>query len=87
MDPMKIRVALLLEGYTCRRVAKELGLTDGTVGSVLHGHAKSRRVANKISDVTGISISVLFPGSYNAPTKRTATQIKKKRRGAAVRGR
>ncbi|MDI3260065.1 MAG: helix-turn-helix domain-containing protein [Sinobacteraceae bacterium] len=72
MEPVEIRIALLRAGYTQSRVARELGLHPNTVQTVVSGAGTSRRVAKRISEVTGIPISKLWPGRYSAPARRRA---------------
>lgn len=40
----EIRVCLLRQGVTQAQIARELGLTKGTVNQVIHGKCKSQRV-------------------------------------------
>lgn len=52
----QVKDALETEGYTLRDLARELGVHDSTVGSVVAGRGKSQRVRDRILEITGIAI-------------------------------
>jgi lambda repressor-like predicted transcriptional regulator len=65
MDYLDIKHALAKKGYTLTRVAQELGL-DGpqSVQQVLNRRYFSARVEQRVSEVTGLALSDLFPDRY-----------------------
>lgn len=67
VKPNEIRAKLLLRGVRLTDIAADLGVERGTVCTVVHGRGKSRRIARRISDLTGIPISHLWPGLYPDP--------------------
>lgn len=66
MKPLDIRIALLRKGLNSRLIARDCAVTDSTVSNVIHGRARSRHVATRISDLTGIPVAKLWPGKYPA---------------------
>ncbi|MGN2393437.1 helix-turn-helix domain-containing protein [Pelomicrobium sp. G1] len=47
-----------------RAIAQELELSDRTIGNIVHGRGKSRRVAAHIAALLGRPVSRLWPGKY-----------------------
>lgn len=72
MSPLEIRIALLRKGYNNTKVGRDLGLVQTTVSNVIHGYGYSARVAAHISKITGIQVSVLFPGRQGVSTRHAA---------------
>lgn len=76
MHPQDIIAALRKAGYSQSRLAREMRSRFGrpmshtAVGNVIHNRGRSRRVAAKISRITGIALDVLFPGLYTHRRKR-----------------
>jgi lambda repressor-like predicted transcriptional regulator len=66
MHPADIKAALQKKGSSLAKVARELEVTPPTVTQVVYGRATSRRIANEISRQSGVSISKLFRGRYDA---------------------
>jgi lambda repressor-like predicted transcriptional regulator len=64
MHPEDIKAALRKKGSGQTDVARRLGVSQTTVFLVIHGKAKSRRVAKKISQVVGVPVQALWPGQY-----------------------
>lgn len=65
VNPLHIRAELLKRGYTLRAIADELDLSDRTIGNVIRGYGKSRRVARHIARLLGRPVSKLWPGQYD----------------------
>lgn len=79
MDYIDIKYALERNGYTLSRVGRELGLCGAqAVVPVLHRKYISARVERRVSEITGIPLSKLFPDRYG----RTAKQRKSKSPGS-----
>lgn len=70
MKPVEIRIELLRKGFTNSKVASELRLSRSTVGEVIHGRQRSRRVAEKIAKITGLTVGQMWPGQYVAKVQR-----------------
>lgn len=64
MHPSFIKAELQLKGFRMRTLAKRLHVTDSSVWRVVHGEARSRRIAKEISRITGIPVSQLWPQRY-----------------------
>lgn len=64
MHPADIQAALKKAGKSQADIARELRVTPATVSEVIHGLTTSRRIANHISKITGLSLSKLWPGRY-----------------------
>lgn len=59
-----IIAALKKADSSVSQIAVDLGVTLPTVSTVIHGKCTSRRVAARISQVTGIPMTRLWPGRY-----------------------
>jgi lambda repressor-like predicted transcriptional regulator len=64
MSPLEIKIALMLAGRSQTSIAREYGLTRQAVNEVVRGAASSRRIERRISEVTGIPLSRLWPHRY-----------------------
>jgi lambda repressor-like predicted transcriptional regulator len=70
MHPADIKAALEKAGSNQVKVARSVrgragrAVTGAAVRQVITGHSKSRAIASRISTVTGIPVSQLWPGKY-----------------------
>lgn len=64
MHPELIKAQIRMTGITPTDIGRSLGVTHTCVAHVIAGRGKSLRVANKISQVTGIAVATLWPGKY-----------------------
>jgi lambda repressor-like predicted transcriptional regulator len=64
MHPADIKAALAKRGSSQAKIAAAAKVSRAHVSYVIQGRSKSRRVAELISQVTGISIDRLWPGKY-----------------------
>lgn len=64
MHPEQIKAAIRMKGTTPSAIAVELGVSSNSVSHVIHGRGTSARVARCISNVTGLSVHILWPGKY-----------------------
>lgn len=88
MHAEDIKAAIRKKSLTQADVARDLEVSDMAVSHVIHGRQKSARVAKRISDVTGIPVSKLWPGKYPdiemlESLKEAVTQKRSQRRVAA----
>lgn len=60
-----IQAAIKRSGSSQAAISRKTGVSQTVVYQVIRGIAKSRKVANEISRVTGHSVSQLFPGLYS----------------------
>lgn len=70
MHPADIHAALKKAGSSWADVARSLRgahnrpLTTAAVFNVVHGFSKSDKIAWRLSEVTGVPVTQLFPGQY-----------------------
>lgn len=60
MHPEEIKAALRIKGITLTALAQELGLSRSMVTHVIHGHARSQRVEQRISQALGKPAATLW---------------------------
>ncbi|NJN39481.1 MAG: transcriptional regulator [Acaryochloridaceae cyanobacterium CSU_3_4] len=65
MRPELIWLALRDQGYSYASLARELGYTINAVRSIVYSQKKSQKVESKISEITGIPLSELWPDRYS----------------------
>lgn len=96
MHPADIKAALEKAGSSQSAIARSLrtkaggSITPGAVHLVVLGASKSQRVAMRISEVTGLPVSLLWPGKYPALEKLEAlvrSQAKKAATAKAAKAR
>lgn len=61
MAPNDIRAELIRRGIRQADIARELGIHRVTVNQVIRGVGTSRRVAERIADILGRPVPVVFP--------------------------
>ena len=64
MHPELIKANLRMKGVNPTDLGRSLGVTHTCVAHVISGRGISARVAQRISEVTGISTDKLWPGKY-----------------------
>lgn len=72
MHPADIKAALAKRGSSQAKIADAARVSRAHVSYVIQGRSKSRRVADHISLVTGISVDRLWPGMYTHTDRRLA---------------
>lgn len=72
MHPADIKAALQKRGTNQAKIAETMKVSRSTVSYVIQGRGKSRRVADAISQATGIPVDRLWPGKYFAHDQRIA---------------
>lgn len=65
MHPEMIKALIRVGETTPAAIADELGVVPSAVSRVIHGSARSRRVAEHISKLVGKPLSELWPGGYD----------------------
>lgn len=60
-QPAKIKYELALHDYTQADVARECGIAPTTVGAVVHGRSRSRKVELRIAAITQKPLAELWP--------------------------
>lgn len=60
----RIKSALALRGATLSSIARELGVSPGTVSIVSRGFRRSRRIERAIADALTTTPAVLWPDRY-----------------------
>lgn len=64
MHPADIKAALQKRGTNQSKIAETMNVSRSTVTYVIQGRSKSGRVAQAISQATGIPVDRLWPGQY-----------------------
>lgn len=72
MHPADIKAALAKRGSSQAKIADTAQVSRAHVSYVIQGRSKSRRIADLISRVTGISVDRLWPGKYIVTDQRLA---------------
>jgi lambda repressor-like predicted transcriptional regulator len=64
MHPADIAAALKRAGYTQKEVGDACGVGRGVANAVIRGVGRSKRVEEKIAELTGLSLGQLWPDWY-----------------------
>lgn len=66
----KIKIALIASGYTQRDIADQCDVQPTTVGAVIHGRSRSRKIENRIASLTGLPLAELWPAWHGKDAQR-----------------
>lgn len=72
MHPADIKAALQKRDSSQTKIAAACNVSRSHVSYVIQGRSKSRRIADAISQATGIPVDRLWPGKYFAYDQRLA---------------
>lgn len=64
MHPELIKAAIRMTGTTPTELGRGLGVSHTCIAHVIAGRGVSARVSQRISEVTGIAVDVLWPPKY-----------------------
>lgn len=64
LHPADIKAAIEKKGATQAAIAREFGRSPMAVWNVIHGRTKSRKIADRIAEITGLPLRKLWPGVY-----------------------
>ncbi|URX63272.1 helix-turn-helix domain-containing protein [Luteibacter anthropi] len=64
MHPAQIKAALTIAGYKQTEVADACGVAPTTVGAVINGRSRSKKVEEWISTTIGVALRDLWPQWY-----------------------
>lgn len=82
MHPADIRAALNKRGYSILLAANDLSVSDCSVGRVVRGQGRSRRIEQRIAEITDIPLARLWPQWYgpkaHAPLRKSRTPTRNK---------
>lgn len=89
MHPEDIKASIRKTGVTPADLARELGVSHMSVSYVIEGRHTSRRIADRIAEITGKSLNQLWPGKYDkaaqpAPAAEPVSQPKRLKTAAEV---
>ncbi|MGI4778326.1 MAG: helix-turn-helix domain-containing protein [Janthinobacterium lividum] len=70
MHPEEIKAAIRMKGTTPSAIADELNVSRSMVSLVICGTAKSARIADRIAQITGLTVTTLWPPQPAKPTLR-----------------
>ncbi len=71
MHPEQIKAAMRMNGVTSAVLADELGVSSVTVSQVISGRSTSKRIANRIAQIVGQPVEVLWPPQPRLVLRRT----------------
>ncbi|MBF9263584.1 helix-turn-helix domain-containing protein [Paracidovorax cattleyae] len=84
MHPEEIKAAIRMAGTTPTAIAEELNVSRSMVSHVIYSKAKSERIAQRIAQITGRSLEVLWPtSSKRTPLRRKLNTAPSRARAAA----
>jgi len=72
MEPIEISYRLRCLGKSQTQIARELQVSSGVVGNVIHGRITAHAVASYIAQLLGCTIDDLWPGQYTFKPRRRA---------------
>lgn len=75
MHAEEIKAKIRMQGITPAMIADELSVTPQTVSGVIRGKGTSRRIQNRISEITGIAVDEMWPPQ--PLMRRTAEQMQR----------
>lgn len=76
MHPEQIKAELRMKGISPTALADEMGVANSSMSQVISGRAVSARIRQRISEITGIAIDVLWPPANERPTlRRTRAEV------------
>lgn len=82
MHPADFTAALKKRGYSILLVANDLSVSDCSVGRVVRGQGRSRRIEQRIAEITDIPLVRLWPQWYgpkaHAPLRKPRTPTRNK---------
>ena len=70
MHPEEIKAAIRMKGTTPAAIADELDVSRSMVSLVIGGTARSARIAARIAQITGLTVTTLWPTQPAKPTLR-----------------
>lgn len=70
MHPEEIKASIRMRGTTPAAIADELNVSRSMVSHVIAGTARSARIADRIAQITGVSVAALWPPTPAKPTLR-----------------
>lgn len=70
MHPEEIKAAIRMKGTTPAAIADELDVSRSMVSLVIGGTARSARIADRIAQITGLTVPILWPTQPVKPTLR-----------------
>jgi len=74
-QPALIKYALALRGYTQTGVARECDVEATTVGAVIHGRSRSKKIEARIAAITGMALAELWPQWHSPSAKRSRRPV------------
>ncbi|MDA8449817.1 helix-turn-helix domain-containing protein [Acidovorax sp. GBBC 3332] len=84
MHPEDIKAAMRKRGVTPTALADELGVANGTVSQVISGRCESARIKERIAQITGVAITVLWPEKASRSLRRPAAAVAAARSGRSA---
>lgn len=67
MHSSYIKAELDIKGITQVSLARDLNVSQVSIGRIIHGQGRSRRIEKHISDILNIPLHELWPQWYGGP--------------------
>ena len=83
MHPEEIKAALRIAGTTPAMLAEQLGITDSTVSTAIHGRSESARVKARIAQIIGKPVASIWPKSNKPRLQRPNGSVPARKRARA----
>lgn len=71
MNPELIKAALRMKGVTPTVLAEEMGVARSTMSQVISGRSESSRIKERIAQITGMTVSEMWPPTGRPVLRRT----------------
>lgn len=83
LHPEQIKAAMRMKGITPTALADELGVSNATMSQVISGRSVSKRIRDRIAEVTGYTVEAMWP-TRRSVLRRTRAQVAAARSGGAL---
>jgi len=82
MHPEEIKAAMRIKGVTMSMLADEMGVSVTSVARVVNGTTRSQRIQDRVSDIVGKPVKVLWPAQVRLRRTRAEIEAQKARASA-----
>lgn len=73
--PQQILAAMRMKGVTPAVLSEELGVAKSSMSQVIHGRIVSARIRERIAQVTGLPVEVLWPPTGKPVLRRVKPKV------------
>lgn len=75
MHPEQIKAVIRMKGVTPAVLAEQLGVAKSTMSQVISGRIVSARIRERIAQVTGLPVEVLWPPTGKPVLRRVKPKV------------